>query len=458
MPSCASDSACSFDRLRAWLLPALLAITVLQGCATHSEAFRSIEQHAVARNIPAAIETLERQHKRDLMHTDVVLKHLNKGTLLHLQGDYAGSNREFDEAKRRMEELDAISVREQAGAMLVNEAVKAYVGDGNEQMLVYAFAALNYLQMGNIEDAAVEARQFDVKHRLIREKHADENFLSGAFVRYLNGMVFEAIGDTDDARIEYKHALAGYQAQSGFSRAGVPVMLTSDIARLTAERPRSSKYSRRPSRQPVQTPASNTGEVVFVLENGLGPSLGENLTQVPNPKPQQGLTVFRIALPTFVERPAPVARMIVAGNGQSADGEMVEDINALARKSLEDRLPGIKARAVARLLLKNQMVAESKKQEQREANNPNIDPMAKALRSIFNAVADVGATMSERADTRTWSLLPGNILMARLQLPAGPHDLSVSFHGANGNLIATRSYRNVLVQPGKKTFVADYFY
>lgn len=435
MPACVSEYL-----KRIWLWPALLGLFILQGCATHSEGFRSTEQLAAARNIPAALASLETFHKSDLSNTDAVLKHLNKGLLLHLQDQYAASNREFEAAKRLINELEAVSVREQAASVLVNEGVKAYIGDGNEQMLIHAFSALNYLEQGKFDEAAVEARQFEIKHRLIREKHPDEKYLTGAFVRYLNGMVYETVGEPDSARIEYHKALAGYREQQSFSRAGIPRMLNDDIARLG------------------KGDTNHSGEIVFILENGLGPSLAENLVQIPNPQPQQGMSLLRIALPRFVERPARVTRVTVSASGATASSEMVEDINALAKRSLEDRLPGIKARAVARLLLKNQMVAESKKKQREQQQNTAADPMAKALMSIFSAVADIGATVSERADTRTWSLLPGNILMARLPLPAGRHDLTVTFHGVGGNVLGSRHYPGILVHPARKSFVADYDY
>ena len=168
---------------------------------------------------------------------------------------------------------------------------------------------------------------------------------------------------------------------------------------------------------------------------------------VSNLDPQQGAAIFSVALPKFVQRPVPVARFELSEGAQSASSEIVEDVNAMARKSLEDRLPAITARAVARMLVKNAAVKNVKKQSEN----------AGAVGLLMSIASDVGAIASERADTRSWSLLPGNFLMARLSLSPGMHDLKISYYDNSGNILATRDYDAVKVMAGRKAFVSDYY-
>ncbi len=427
-------------------LLALLAVFVLPGCATYSVGIANVEHETSERNVAAALKALD---KLKLSGADQMLNYLNKGTLLRFQGDYAASNQQFESAKRLMEMLSATSVAEQTGSVMVNDTMKAYEGLGNEQLLVYAFKELNYLQSGNVDDAAVEARQFDIKQRLIAEKDTSATYLSGAFVRYLNGMVYEEAGESDSARIDYRKAVDGYAAQSGVTGFGVPAALKADLDRL--ETPHASSRAV-PARKLGQVAMQlqdtrDNGEVVFILHNGLGPSLAENNVMVLNPNPQNGSTILSVALPKFVQRPVPVARFELSEGSQSASSEIVEDVNAIARKSLDDRLPMITGRAVARLVVKNAAVKETKKKSEN----------AGAAGLLIGLVSDVGAFASERADTRSWSLLPGNILLARLSLPAGTHNLKVNFYGSNGNILATRDYTSVKVRAGRKAFVSDYY-
>ncbi|TAJ77435.1 MAG: hypothetical protein EPO42_10080 [Gallionellaceae bacterium] len=397
-------------------LAVLAVVLVLPGCATYSASFATVESATANRDLEGAVQSLD---ELKLSGTDEALHHLNKGTLLRLQGRYAESNRHFDAAKAIMEKFNAISIKEQMASVTVNDTMKAYEGLPSEQMMVYAFEALNYLQAGDPDGAAVEARQFDVKQHLIAEKNSNAKYLSGAFVRYLNGMVYEAAGERDEARIEMQKAVEGYKAQnSGFP---LPSALVADVARLVAGKPAAS-------------------EVVFILHNGLGPSLDEAVIRVRNPDPQNGSAFLSLAIPKFVKRSLPVARVVLSAGTSSATAEVVEDVNDIAEKSLDDRLPLITARAVARMVAKNIAAGKAKKE--------GGDLLGFAL--------DIATAVSERADTRTWSLLPGNIQMARLPLPAGTHDVTATYYSANGNVIGSREFKGVVVRDRRKAFVSDY--
>lgn len=404
-------------------LGALTVLIVLQGCATYSAGFAKVESATAQRDLDRAVKSLD---ELKLTGADEALHHLNKGTLLRLQGNYAESNKHLDTAKSMMEKLDAISVTEQLASVSVNDTMKAYEGLPSEQLMLYSFEALNYLQMNDIDAAAVEARQFDIKQGLIAKKYSNAKYLSGAFVRYLNGMVYEAAGERDSARIEMQKAVDGYKAQnSGF---GVPQALLNDLSRLKAGKP-----------------APN--EVVFILHNGLGPSLNEATIRVANPNPQKGSALLSLSVPKFARRSVPVARVELSAASVSANSEVVEDINDIAEKSLNDRLPLITARAVARMLVKNAAAGEAKKRSNELG----------AFGMLANIAMDVGTAASERADTRSWSLLPGNINMARLSLPEGTHDVTATYYNSNGGILGTRVFKDVVVKQGRKTFVSDYF-
>jgi uncharacterized protein len=402
----------------------LAMILVLPGCATYSAGFAKVENAAAKRDLDGAMKSLD---ELKLTGADEALLYLNKGTLLRLQGKYADSNMQFESAKSLMEKLDAISIKEQAASVSINDTFKAYEGSPSEQLMVYSFEALNYLQMDAVDDAAVEARQFDVKQGLIAKKYKGAKYLSGAFVRYLNGMVYEAAGESDSAQIEMQKAVDAYKEQS----TGIPVpkKLMADLARLEAGK-------------------AAPGEVVFILQNGLGPSLNENNIRVANPgydpRNPRSIAMFSLAVPRFVKRPLPVDHVVLNSDSASVTSEIVEDVNGIAEKSFNDRLPTIIARGVARLAVKKAAEVETNK---RNEGNPMV--------SIFTSVV---SNVSERADTRTWSLLPGNIQMARLVLPPGKHDVTATYYAANGNVICTREFKDIEVKPSRKSFVSDYFF
>lgn len=405
------------DLLRSlFVLSAMLTVLVLPGCATYSLSVAQVETATANRDLDGAIKTLD---DLKLSGPDETLHHLNKGTLLRLQGNYVESNRHFDAAKNLIEKFNAISITEQLASVTVNDTLKAYEGLPSEQLMVYAFEALNYLQSGDVDGAAVEARQFDVKQHLIAEKN-NAKYLSGAFVRYLDSMVYESAGERDEARIEMENAVNGYKVQnSGFQ---VPPSLMDDLRRINAGKAAPS-------------------EVVFILHNGLGPTLSEEIIRVVNPKPQNGSAMFSLAVPKFARRSVPVSRVVLSEGNASANSEIVEDVNNIAERSLKDRLPAIIARGVARMVAKSVAVGEAKKKNG----------------ELAGFIMNVATTVTERADTRSWSLLPGNILMARLPLSAGKHDLIATYYSASGNVLGTHEYKDIVVKAGRKAFVSDYF-
>lgn len=411
----------SLSRVYGFLV-ALSALLLLSGCASFSSNFAKVENAAATRNIDVAIQTLD-QLKLD--GANQVLHHLNKASLLRMQGNYTESNAEFDQAKRLMEEMSAVSVTEQAGSVIVNERMKSYEGLPNEQLSVYSLAALNYLQMNDLDAAAVEARQFDVQQGLIASKYPEAKYLSGAFERYLNAMVYQSAGEMDSARIEMEKAVEGYTANSSF---GVPRALTEDLARIAEDKRVKS-------------------EVVFVLHNGLGPTMEDFTIRVPNPNPMAGSAILSLAVPKLVKRPVPVSRVVLSSDSKSTTSEVVEDVNDTAEKSLSDRLPAITARAVARMVAKNLLAGQAK---ERSA------AVAGPFSFLADMAIDAGAAISESADTRTWALLPGNIHMARLSLPAGEHTVTATYYGEGGMVIGVPQEYKVTVKPGKKTFISDY--
>ena len=95
------------------------------------------------------------------------------------------------------------------------------------------------------------------------------------------------------------------------------------------------------------------------------------------------------------------------------------------------------------MIVKQAMENEARKQQQQG-------------KPMVGLIGSIAANVSERADTRSWSLLPGNIQMARLSLPVGKHDVTATYYGANGNVIGTREFKGVEIK-SKRAFISDYF-
>ena len=407
--------------------------------ADFSTDFSSVERFAANQNLDGAMTALQNLN----LPNDETLKYLNEGMLLRLQGKYAESNENFEKGKSLMQKYQAISLTEQAASIALNDTHKAYEGLPSEQLVVYAMEALNYLQSGRTEDAAVEARQFNVKQGLLAQQNHNAEYLSGAFVRYLNGMIFEANREDDDARIEYQKAIEGYQAL-GMS---IPQTLQDSLTR-------------------VEKHSATQSEVILVFQNGLGPTLREDKKSIPNPSPMPNTpSFFSIALPEFVPRPAPVSRIELTYGAKKANSELVEDITSISKKSFDDKLTVIQSRAVARMVAKSIASTAAKQAlqqsgvEDKLADQLGLGSYKSLFHSGTNLAIDVAVDATEKADTRTWALLPSNILMARLPVnpTVVPFQVTATYYDAYGAKVGEKSFDIASIKTGQKVFESDYY-
>ena len=67
---------------------------------------------------------------------------------------------------------------------------------------------------------------------------------------------------------------------------------------------------------------------------------------------------------------------------------------------------------------------------------------------IGRVAARTAANATERADTRGWSSLPAEILLARFRLPVGPNEIQVTFQGPDG---PETTRMTVDIEPGTVT-------
>ena len=112
------------------------------------------------------------------------------------------------------------------------------------------------------------------------------------------------------------------------------------------------------------------------------------------------------------------------------------DLSGAAIREFNGRAPGILIKAVARAAVKYTVV------------NAIADD-SEVAQVIGNAVA----ALLERADTRSWTLLPSDLHIVRLQLPAGTHQVFVDFD-AGGRGPRPLVLEGVEVVAGQVTVVA----
>ena len=432
------------------VLGVLLALA-LSGCASFSDSFSDIESEMAAQRFGAALQALEKQQhpKRD-----EVVYLLNKAMLERMNGDFAASNRSFEAAKARMDELNAVSLREQALSVTVNDAMRSYTGETYEQVLVHLYMALNYLQLGNLIDARVEALQVDEQLREIAQRIPESRYTEDALALYLTGMIYEEMGEPSDAMIAYRQAYEAYRRYGEKYGVPTPDYLQRDLLRLAeqlglADELRKYKQEFHIDHWASAEELAAKGELVFILHDGLAPIKREHATTVVDPRSGH---IVRIALPYYEERPTPVTGARVEAGDIHARAELAEDIDAIAVKDLESRMPAITGRAVARAVVKAEMaraVRESARQQNQNGSG--------AAAAVAGLAVEIFGVVTERADTRSWLTLPSRIYLARMPLSPGTYTIKVDLLDNNGQIVATQEYANIVIRQGAMTYVSPHW-
>ncbi|MEK7321935.1 MAG: hypothetical protein AABZ84_02520 [Pseudomonadota bacterium] len=412
------------------------ALAALQGCATYSDGIGRMDALIAAGQPADALKSLGEQSSS---RQDEVLYLLNKAVLLHQAGDYPGSNAALEQAKPLMEKYAVLSVSEQAGALAVNDILRAYGGAHYERIYAHIFAALNYLALGKLDDTRVEVLQMD---DALTQIPKDTPAPSG-FARYLSGLIFESLGEWDDAMIAYRGAYEAYRAYPAGYSVPPPESLQRDLLRVAAHQDLNDELIR--YRQVFAVKENDSGddlrgkgEVVLILESGLAPLKREIITGV---YAADGRLVT-VALPYYQSRVPTVTRATLsATGGPAADGELVEDVERMALAELEREMPAIVARAVGRAVVKNKTI----KQSERQGND--------ALGLLVN----VAGLLTERADTRSWSTLPSRMYIARLPLAPGRYRLTLEARDAAGVMVGVREYNDIIVNSGTKRFIVEHW-
>lgn len=395
-----------------WLPWSVFLVLTAPGCAGYGVWQAEVYQRLQAGDPQAALAMLEGRYYGG---RNRVLHQLDKAMLLRLVGRYSESNRLFERAKQGMEALDAFSVTENVAAVTLNENARRYAGQPYERLLVHAYKALNYLELGKVDSARVEMLQADDQLREWASAGALQGIEASVFVRYLAGLVFEVNNEPGEALIAYRRAYQGL-VHDGLP---VPEVLQRDLLRLTdyqglTDEHRRYRDSFSVERWPDMRRMQRNAEVILILHEGLVPPMRQKPVHLYSPVLSRNI-VFSVPYYPPRETFAGPARVTV-GNA-SAETAIMEDIDRLARERLQARLPGISARTMARIV--------AKKLAASEAGEEHL---------LAGVVVDIAGMASEQADTRSWTSLPATIQVARLLVPPGQRRIRVSGHTSDGRI------------------------
>lgn len=401
---------------------------------------------------------------------------LENGTMLRDAGRYRQAFDVLEQAEATLKigydqrsSLSAAAMTESVASVLVNQKSLAYIGSIADRVLLNTYKALAALEMGELEYALIEARRIDQA-----QQQAEELFRAE-----YEAMKAEA---TDRG---YELDLDGLYSQEDFVEQNLELFQDSGVAdfanpfatfvigmlrRIAPNNGEDPTYDfnwlnqRLPNNiyvqqelEAIKNNESVDGTVFVIFENGRGPSLVENLIEIPT-------GIFRIyagedfrgtwyerdylSLPQFVPgKRAANALRIDAGLANSHTTDIIADMNSIAHYEFKARYPGVLTREVISAAIKGVGFGIVK------AVGDNMMKSDDSKNVLAGALLSIGSILAKKelaqADDRAWKSIACNYQIARfkrgeqetlqLSLVGGNAQTSVKIPAAAAVVVIVRS-------------------
>ena len=419
----------------------LLAVCMACGCSSLSN-YRSLstsfyDQYRLG-DISKAALTVSGVAAKRAKSTDALLWRLEEGSLLRADSKFQESNLAFSQAEEIIDKYDsratvsARSTGSQFASLITNLKAIPYKGYAYDRIMLNTYKALNYMALGQLDEARVEllrayerqkealeryrheleeakeeahSRAIDIDH-VTRDPHFQDqldayygqyNELStyadyvNPLTVYLDGLLFLATGaggsDYDRARLDFErvHGMIGHTP-----------FVDADLAAA-------NKLMAGGTREPT---------VYVILENGLAPVRSEVRLDIPIPSKE--VTYIGAALPVLnFQAPSIESLVITNGHQNITETKLLSDMDGVIANEFNNRLQTVIIHTVMAAAVK------ATAQYQLEKNFGSLGRFGGALYSI----------VTTQADLRSWISLPKHFQFARFSRPDSPHIYLTSADG-----------------------------
>jgi len=402
----------------------------LLGCATYTDQTARMRELVLRGETQEAISHLEESSLAG-RKKDEVLFRMERGMLHYLSENYDKASKDWERSFYKSEELYTLSLSKTAASVTVSEDLTDYEGEDHERVLVPIFSALSFFSNSQLNSALVEIRRaYNLINKLKLDSEKNNPKIDG-FPFLISGLLYEAQRNWDAAIIEYRKALSVYQNPKWNTSEDVIRLAAESLWRIAEFRGRKEIIDElqnaafAPPKENLKK-SLEMGEVILIVERGQSP------IKIPQDYPiNHGQGILNISFPVYqpITRTSPSSEIFCDGVlcGTTAKAT---DISVLSYKTLEQRRLRDFAKMTARLIIK---------ESTRNAARNHFGEIGGLAVMIANAA-------TERADTRSWTLLPENIQVARIPIPA---NRKVKIEVKTSNPVGATQW-NVSLSAGKK--------
>lgn len=421
-------------RARAGLAVAgLLAVNLVAACATYSDKTAEARAAVHAGDLEGGIDELNgfmKVKSAERMPTkwkkDTPLAVLERGTVLHAMGNFELSSRDMEVADKELELLDLSGdTVGKIGKFVYSDSATKYKASPIEKMSLNAFNMLNYLARGDLGGARVEAKRFTVMRNFVRDTKPDRAYC--AYGSYLAGFTMERLGETESALRYYDEAL-----ESGEFDLDAPIQRLAEKGTFRSERIEAALA--RP-----KAAVEGDAEILLVIKLGRSPykvperipiglAIGMANAYITGDPTLLEHSAFKVVtFPDIAETNNRYERARVELDGKKIQTELATDLGAEVRRDFDELTPMIIGAAISR------MIARALAAEGARAAGNQAEGDAGAAIGLLAALAVEGTMVAlDKPDTRSWTMLPDRVFIARARVAAGKHTLQVHLSGPGG--------------------------
>jgi hypothetical protein len=390
---------------------------------------------------------------------DALLQSLTTGVAAYYAKQFGRSAAVLDTAALLADDRITTSISRTGLSLVTNDMARPYEPRRTERLFIPYYAMLSYVQLGAWEDAVVEARRITSLLQQYAEDRDDaERTVHGA-MQHLAGAVFERAGERNEAQVAYRaaHTLApllpaeiSRDTSAGFGevllvleRGFVAHRATETIELELGDDDRDSLRHGGDGHRRVATrltaQASGTAEPLAApVAVGLG--FAQHVEAPPRHRRHHHddddyhLTV---AFPSLRRsaRPWGGTPTLLLDSLSTKGFSMSAVIDDAGAADARRERAALATRAVARAVAKY-TVTKTIKDKKGE---------------VAGSIANFGASLLERADVRSWHLLPQELTFVRVRAAVGTRALRVQV--GEGWAVRSVDLGTVTVRRGELTIV-----
>jgi hypothetical protein len=446
-----------------WIVLATLLST---GCRTYTTQSREMTGTWAAGDAAGAARAFGERAEKKAGSKDAVIWHLEAGASFRAAGDFAKSNQHLQAAADRMDAYERkakVRLGNEAGALFSNQQNLPYEGRGYDKIMVHTYRALNYLALQDREKArpelirayqrqqdAVTANQRRIEEAAAAEKssgqsaamdktRADPGFSRtvGELTRGLEG--FKAYADYVNPFTVYLDGLYFLHAGSGasdFERASKSFRRVIEVAGSNPAVEADAQLT-----EAIAAGRTPPGQALTYVIFETGRAASREQVRIDIPIILADVSYVGAAFPKLVFHDGHATPLTIQGGGTQIATSLLSSMDSVVALDFRNEFPTILTKTLISTVAK--AAAGYAVNDAARRQDEGLGLLVRIATAALQAAVNI-------ADTRSWTTLPKEFQVARLNTPSdrrvtltvpGQAPVQVALIDGRVNVVYVRSVR-----------------